>query len=573
MQHDRKPLIPLYPDDFSNFKVVFKDTSDDKQYLDLQNEHNQSNLNDSKYINIEQQQDNQIREFNVDKSLILSRQKEVAEKRSRQSRLEQSYKRSVQKMNSNSKNKENLSPTSISSIKLCLFKNNKLFSSVEPNDYSVNSMKTQSHVNAQTTASTQSNVSIKIQPKSGSLTDRTLGSSNQQMKNENTSMFNSQNSIQISQIQFNNSKTSRSEVYSKRNISNQNNNSNHHQKVQSILKPSPLDQLQICIKQPMPNSILMEGSILKYKPGMNYQYRIKYLVLQKEMIQIFKSRWQAKLPHQESNINTIVKIPLSIIKSCQKVKVDIAKNTRQSKTNQQWNKCYQFEVFLKDEYQDELVHMELNQMRPQSQLCMNNPQRDSHLNQSSQIISPRNNLDLTRRSVLEGSQLSISTHFNQVGKPSNIEGKPHSRSTSNISFLQNHGGATAGFQHFRQRSSIISSAANLEDLRNSLEQADKSKLEEIVEQNLQEPQFTYSIMVKNPSAWIKGLASQQTWTHREIEWYSGQRRLLFACEEEDECNQWVVTINMALNHFKMEKKDIKTATITAYQNKNVNLFR
>jgi len=28
-------------------------------------------------------------------------------------------------------------------------------------------------------------------------------------------------------------------------------------------------------------------------------------------------------------------------------------------------------------------------------------------------------------------------------------------------------------------------------------------------------------MVKNPSAWIKGLASQQTWTHREIEWYCG----------------------------------------------------
>lgn len=55
-------------------------------------------------------------------------------------------------------------------------------------------------------------------------------------------------------------------------------------------------------------------------------------------------------------------------------------------------------------------------------------------------------------------------------------------------------------------------------------------------------------MIKNPSSWIKGFANHQTWTHREIEWYCGSKRLLFACESEDECNQWVLGINMVINH-------------------------
>lgn len=37
---------------------------------------------------------------------------------------------------------------------------------------------------------------------------------------------------------------------------------------------------------------------------------------------------------------------------------------------------------------------------------------------------------------------------------------------------------------------------------------------------MKEPEVQYNIMVKNPSSWIKSLANDQTWTHREIEWYS-----------------------------------------------------
>ena len=73
-------------------------------------------------------------------------------------------------------------------------------------------------------------------------------------------------------------------------------------------------------------------------------------------------------------------------------------------------------------------------------------------------------------------------------------------------------------------------------------------MDEIQEKNLKEPQITYGIMVKNPSSWIKGLNGHQTWTHREIEWYCGSKRLLFACQDEEECGLWVLGINMVINH-------------------------
>lgn len=100
----------------------------------------------------------------------------------------------------------------------------------------------------------------------------------------------------------------------------------------------------------------MESSILKYKPGMSSFYRIKYLVLSKEILSVYKSRWQAKMPHPVDAGQTITNIPLAIIKSCERVKVHVAKNKKKvTDNNNASNECYQFEIFLRDEYQDELT--------------------------------------------------------------------------------------------------------------------------------------------------------------------------------------------------------------------------
>ena len=67
-------------------------------------------------------------------------------------------------------------------------------------------------------------------------------------------------------------------------------------------------------------------------------------------------------------------------------------------------------------------------------------------------------------------------------------------------------------------------------------------------QNTHKGEKESSIESKHPSAWLKSLASPQTWTHREVEWqYYGQWRLLFACQSLRECEIWVQTIRNALD--------------------------
>ena len=68
---------------------------------------------------------------------------------------------------------------------------------------------------------------------------------------------------------------------------------------------------------------LLEGYLQKYKPGLNLNYRAKYVVLTKTDIKIFKSKWQVQVPYVRSS--SMTEIPLSTIKECQRVKVMVGK--------------------------------------------------------------------------------------------------------------------------------------------------------------------------------------------------------------------------------------------------------
>lgn len=54
-------------------------------------------------------------------------------------------------------------------------------------------------------------------------------------------------------------------------------------------------------------------------------------------------------------------IPLRAIKQCQKVKVEVPKCRKEG--NEGWEKQYQFEIFLQDEYLDEISTLEENMMK------------------------------------------------------------------------------------------------------------------------------------------------------------------------------------------------------------------
>jgi hypothetical protein len=105
--------------------------------------------------------------------------------------------------------------------------------------------------------------------------------------------------------------------------------------------------------------LLQEGYVQKYKPGMSNLYIQKYLVLHKDSVTIYKSRWQAKLPYQEESKNkTIVNLPISAIRSCQRVNVDLGKSKDPKE-----HSLFQFEIFLQPEFQDELSLMEVKSMK------------------------------------------------------------------------------------------------------------------------------------------------------------------------------------------------------------------
>jgi len=52
---------------------------------------------------------------------------------------------------------------------------------------------------------------------------------------------------------------------------------------------------------------------------------------------------------------------------------------------------------------------------------------------------------------------------------------------------------------------------------------------------------------KNPAGWIKNLGGNNTWTHRELEWYLAEDRYLFACLNEEECDRWVAMLNWVIS--------------------------
>jgi len=89
-------------------------------------------------------------------------------------------------------------------------------------------------------------------------------------------------------------------------------------------------------------NVIIEDILLKYKPGININYRNKYVVLTSDSIQVFKNACEAKIPNLECKTKLI--IPLTGIQSCQRVKVQTGKSKKDVDKS-----LFQFEIFLKEE--------------------------------------------------------------------------------------------------------------------------------------------------------------------------------------------------------------------------------
>eukprot|EP00347_Sterkiella_histriomuscorum_P021846 403332564 len=526
-------------EDFSNVRILFNhnqfETSQDQQQTQFHVFDSTAQTNSS--IN-GQERSKDSDQSNLEQKVSLIRIDEnhnnTNNKKSRQSKLEQSYKRGIQKPYTTNFNKENQSPTNsqtLSNIKQTLFKGQNQKRLQSDNMSSFSQIVT-GNINLQSTT-------ISSQPSMACNTTKNAQTGKENIKIDlNSKVLQTQNQLKVKKV---NGRTK-----SLANLQSQ----YYHQQFDM-----PLSQNK---------QIIMEGSLLKYKPGMSSQYRMKYLVLRQDKLTIFKSRWQANLPHQESNINTVFSLPISVIGSCQRVKVDVRKNKiiniRQSLgelNNQASQDLFQFEIYLKDEFQDKISHLEIAHMqrKPLQQLNIN-LDTNSNNQESSQMRSPKN-FDQSKQSSVYQESHASSKHPSIIGLNNFASalaiqsGGKHSRVNSGLSAFQHNPYKVSN--HNKQRSSVISST-NFDDLRVSLS-LQNPQYEEILSQTLQQPLIMHQILNKNPSSWIQGLSNQQTWTHREIEWYSGQKRFLFATESEEECNQWVLAINMITRQFLNENSE------------------
>jgi hypothetical protein len=84
----------------------------------------------------------------------------------------------------------------------------------------------------------------------------------------------------------------------------------------------------------------------------------------------------------------------------------------------------------------------------------------------------------------------------------------------------------------------------------------RKQLIALIEQNLSKPTEMQHIFIRNPSAWIKSLSSNFTWTQRELEWYHSENRFLFACNSEEDCDRWVSVMNWLIAKYTDEDGEI-----------------
>ena len=74
----------------------------------------------------------------------------------------------------------------------------------------------------------------------------------------------------------------------------------------------------------------------------------------------------------------------------------------------------------------------------------------------------------------------------------------------------------------------------------------------LIENSLSVPVEAEEILIRNPSAWIKSLSSNFTWTNRELEWYYAEDRFLYAALNEEDCDRWVCVLNWLVQKYQEE---------------------
>jgi len=292
--------------------------------------------------------------------------------------------------------------------------------------------------------------------------------------------------------------------------------------------------------------LVIEGGLLKYKPGVNENYLERWCVLTKSFFSYFADK--PIVSTKRTIQKPIIKVPLSYIDSVQKVLVEIdAEIPRMSSSSSKPTKpLFQFEIFLKPNidasqiFKSSIVSLDPLKKRANS---LTRPLYKS-LNLGGCGISRTGNLNESKTTTSK-TPYEFKSQF--LGQDPNVSEIPHHKNMPEIMdqiledapLIQQVKKTKAKNWIPDKRSEELllvldgahfENVAEKEDYRNYK----KSHLEELKQ-----------IVIKQEDQLI--LVSPSKWTQRELEWGKAERRLLFASSNEETCNNWVSVLNWMLS--------------------------
>jgi len=282
-----------------------------------------------------------------------------------------------------------------------------------------------------------------------------------------------------------------------------------------------------------PELVVIEGDLMKYKPGIHFKYVKRWIQITKNEIRYYKSKWNANCWDSKA----LVTVPFKDIKGVYRVNLKTPKALKNEGTttrhlNQNDPKLYHFEIFTHThcipymEELDQTVHMDT------SSLDCEKPSMIS-------MLSMKEPVNSTPRKIEKDHLMPLPLLRKRNDQNQNPNLKPKTDGSEKI-----------------LRESIVNPQSG---------QVTKTKgkpIEQtftIVKKTPSNPKTTKNVQVENKVNvtpgnsnktkyhYVKNIEDLASWSGREKEWYYSEKRLLFSSPSNKEREIWLSIINWLID--------------------------
>jgi hypothetical protein len=255
----------------------------------------------------------------------------------------------------------------------------------------------------------------------------------------------------------------------------------------------PPNYAEIVLDDPN-QEILFEAELVKYKPGYSGTFVSRYIQVTETALRVYKHRAFAL----SVNHKPLLAIPVEAFQKVEKVNFDLSLS-KKDKTRFADFCDNQFEIFLKNDFIDYYVNLEIDRQN-------NSPQR-----------VPK----MSRDSVPQ------TQNFNSISQGASTLGVPQQRP-----------------------SAVAASPFKVRDLDGKTH---KMNQEEMHERFVNEEDGEQVMSKKN--IYTKALMQKDAWTNREEVWYFSNKRLLFSAKYPEVVDKWVESLGALVTEEIIAKEE------------------